>query len=190
MKRGIVLSAGVVALVVALGPTSVASSAQRAQSAQKAKISGPEKLFVLPRDTTSGAHPGTVLLTGAVADYGKSVATNAGGKPTPQGTYRELELTKGTFLVDIASLEQAIDTTFSHAAFNMTTCSVSITVSGAIKIVSGTKAYSGITGSLMLTGSIAEIAPRTKSGACTTKTSTRPVATFTEFTGSGTVSLP
>ena len=184
MRRAILASVGVAALVVSLGPVSAASAAQRART------SGPEKVFVLPHDTTSGAHPGTVLMTGTIADYGKSVATNADGKPTKEGTYRVLELTKGTILVNITSLDEAINTAFMHAAFDTVTCSVSAPASGTITIVSGTKAYSGITGSFIMGITIAEIAPRTKSGSCTTKTTTPAVAAFYEATGSGKVTLP
>lgn len=184
MRRGMMTSAGLVALIVAFGPVSVASSAQ------KAKVSGPEKVFVTPSDTTSATHPGKILLTGTIADYGVVVSVNAKGKPTTHSVYKEFELKKGTILVDIAPLEKALTTAFSHAAFDMATCSVSVAASGAISIVSGTKAYSGITGSFMLSGNVAEIGPRTTSGACTTKTTTPALATYTEFTGSGTVSLP
>jgi hypothetical protein len=190
LRRHIVVSAGVIALTVALGPVSAASGAARAHTAQRAKTSGPEKIFVLPQGETSATHPGTILMTGTIADYGKTIATNAKRKPTASGLYRQLELKKGTILVDISALGRAITKAFSHPTFDAATCSVSVTVSAKVSLVSGKGGYTGITGSFTLSGSIAEIAPRTKSGACTTKTSTPPLATFSEFTGSGTVTLP
>ncbi len=190
MKRRIVVSAGAVALVMALGPASAASSAQSARTAQKAKISGPEKVFVTPNDTTSSQHPGKILLTGTIGDYGSVVTTNAKGQPTKKSVYRTLELKKGTMLVDIAAFNKAVTADFAHATSNLTTCSISFTVKAPITILSGTKAYAGVTGSVMMTGNLAEIGPRTKSGACTTKTTAAPLATYFEITGSGTVSLP
>jgi hypothetical protein len=182
MRRGIVVSAGVAALVVSLAGASAAGSAQ------KAKVSGPEKVFVIPA-TTAGKHPGKILLAGTIADYGTTVNTNASGKPTHNGGYAELDLKKGSIFVDLAGLDKAITKAFTHATFDKVTCSISAAATGAVTIVSGTKAYAGIKGSFMLSGNIAEIGPSVK-GVCTTKTTTPAVATFTEFTGSGTVSLP
>ena len=147
---------------------------------------------MLPVHTTTAKHPGKVVMTGTIADYGKDVATNAQGKPTAQGGYRKLELKKGTILVDVAALTKAVGQAFSDASFDTTTCSVSVTIATpvTITIVSGTKAYAGVTGTLAMTGSYALIAPRTKSGACTTKTTARPLITFAAFTGTGTVALP
>jgi hypothetical protein len=185
MRRGIMASAGVLALVVALGPVALASGAS------KAKTSGPEKVFVLPSSgTTSVKHPGKVLMTGTIADYGKSFSTNAKGKPTPHGGYVELELKKGTILVDTSSFDKALTKAYSHATFDKTTCSISVSgITGTVTLVSGTKAYSGITGSIMMTANLGFIGPF-KNGACTTKTTTPAVATYFEITGSGTVTIP
>ena len=185
MQSKIVVSAGVVALVVSLGGASVAASA-----AQKAKTSGPEKVFVTPNDTTSAQHPGKIVMTGTIADYGSVVSTNAKGKPTAKATYRLLELKKGTILVNIAAFNKAITAAFPHATFDKATCSVSLTVKAPITFVSGTKAYAGITGSVTMTGNLAEISARTKSGACTMKTTTPALATYFGLMGSGTVTLP
>lgn len=196
MHRGTISSAGVVgvvavvALALTLGPASAAWGAGSARSALKAKKSGPEKVFVLPANTTSAKHPGKILMTGTIGDYGLAVATTAKGKPTKSGSYRDLELKKGTILVNISPFLTAIDKAFPHATFDSATCSLSVTVSASITIVSGTKAYAGVTGSLTLSGFIAEIGSRAKSGACTTKTSTPPLATSSAFSGSGTVTLP
>ena len=183
MRKAIVASAGVVALVVAFGPVLVASSAQ------KAKVSGPEKVFVLPTDTTTPKHPGKILMTGTIGDYGKTIEVNAKGKPTAHGTYIDVELQKGSILVDVAAFDKAITAAFPHATFDKATCSASVAVHGPITIVSGTKAYAGITGSFAMTGNLAFIGPF-KNGACTTKTTTPDVATYFALAGTGTVSIP
>ncbi len=189
MRRGIIAPAGIVALAgltAALGFAAVAAGSQRTS----AKTSGPEKVFVLPTSTTSAKDAGKIVMTGTIADYGKVIATNAKGKPTAKGTYRNLELKKGTILVDITAFDKDLTKAFSHSTFDKTTCSISLNgVSGPITIVSGTKAYAGITGSFTMTANLAYIGPIVK-GACTTKTTTPPIATFSEITGIGSVTLP
>ncbi len=189
MHRGIIASAGVVALAAlaaSLGAATMASGSQKTS----AKISGPEKVFVLPTSTTSVKDPGRIVLTGTVADYGAVVKTNAKGKPTVKGSYVNLELKKGTMLVSVTGFDDALTKAFSHATFDQKTCSISVSgVTGPVTVVSGTKAYAGIKGSFAMTGNVAEIGPTVK-GACTTKTTTPPVTTFFELTGTGSVSLP
>ncbi len=184
MKRAIIACAGVAALFVALGPVTVASGGQRA------KVSGREKAFVTPSGTTTSvSHPGKIVLTGTIADYGKVFAANAKGKPTPKGVYRNLELTKGTILVDIAAFNKAITAAFPHATVNKASCSISLTATGRITIVSGTKAYAGITGFFTMTATLAEIAPF-KKGVCTTNTTTPALATYSAISGTGRVTVP
>ncbi|HTX62803.1 MAG TPA: hypothetical protein VMD28_04150, partial [Acidimicrobiales bacterium] len=133
MRRGIIASAGAVALAVSIGSVgafAAVGSASAAPGAHKAKVSGHEKVFVEPSSTTSAAHPGKILLTGTVADYGTVVAANSKGKVTAKGEYRLLQLKKGTILVNITSFNEAVTKAFSHATFDKMTCSISLTASG------------------------------------------------------------
>jgi hypothetical protein len=128
--------------------------------AEAAPTSGAIKVWVKPTHTagtTTLKHPGTVMITGAIGDYGTSLSENARGKAVKKGPFKLLRLHKGT---------------------------------APITIVKGTGAYTGITGSVTFTVSYGLILPKKKSGACTEKTSTKPLATFTSFSGTGTVTLP
>lgn len=156
-----------------------------------ASASGTVKVFVTPNQITSAKHPGKVLLTGAIGDYGTVVSVNAAGKPTRKATYRLLKLHDGTIVVNIATFQHTLDEAFTGpTTLNKTTCSLAASASGAITIVRGTGSYAGITGSFTMTADVAGIAPRTKSGSCTLKTTSEPLATFTMITGTGSVNVP
>lgn len=153
--------------------------------------SGAVKVFVTPNDTTTPKHPGKVLLTGAIGDYGTVTSINATGKATKNGEYRLLKLKKGTIVVNITSFQQKLSSAFSSpTALDTATCSLAVSASAPVDIARGSKSYAGITGSFTMTGVFAGITPRAKSGGCTTKTTTPPVATYAMITGSGTVTVP
>jgi hypothetical protein len=166
-----------------------------AATAASAAASGTVKVYVTPNNTTAPKHPGKVMLTGAIGDYGSVIDATAAGKPTAtkkkKTPYRLLRLKKGTILVNISTFQSKLTSAYSSpSGFNSTTCSLSVDVSGSISVVSGTGAYTGITGSFVMTGHIGGISRRTKSGSCTTKTTTPPAATYISIIGSGTVTVP
>lgn len=187
MKRGICATVmAAVVFGVLLGGAATAASAA---------ASGTVRVFVTPNNTTAPKHPGKVMLTGAIGDYGSVINATAAGKPTgtkkKKTPYRLLRLKKGTILVNIATFQSKLTSAFSSpSGFNSTTCSQSIDLSGSISLVSGTGAYAGITGSFVMTGHFAGITKRTKSGSCTTKTTTPTAATYSSIIGSGTVTVP
>ena len=47
---------------------------------------------------------GGVVITGAIADSGKSANANSSGKPTKKGTYKLLTLKKGSILLNTTQL--------------------------------------------------------------------------------------
>lgn len=149
-------------------------------------VGGTVKVFVTPSNTGKGG--GTVLLTGAVGDNGKGVKTNSAGKPDTKGTFNQLVLKKGSILVDLTQLHAATNSA-QPTDFNTSTCSGSLVVTAPVPIVSGTKAYAGITGSLTVTETFAFIGPLTKSGQCDTSDNAQPVAQWGTATGSGTVNF-
>jgi len=130
---------------------------------------------------------GSVLLTGAIADSGKSANVNSSGKPTKNGSYTLLELKKGTILLNSTQLDTAMNNA-NPTSFNTTTCSGSLAGTEPVPIVSGTKAYAGISGTVNVTLTIALILPLTN-GKCDMSTNANPVAQYGSVTGSGTVSL-
>jgi hypothetical protein len=155
----------------------------------QAATSGAIKVWVKPAQngTTTPKHPGKVLFTGAIGDYGTSVSVNAQGKAKKKGEYKLLKLTKGSILVN----GSALDLTAATPTVNSSNCSFTVSATAAIPIVKGTGAYAGITGSVTFTASFGAILPKKKSGSgCTESTSAKLLAESTEFSGTGTVNLP
>ncbi|HXQ18808.1 MAG TPA: hypothetical protein VN781_04195 [Acidimicrobiales bacterium] len=147
-----------------------------------APVGTPLKVFVLPGNAKV---PGAVVLTGAVGDYGKAVNVNSAGKPDKKGPDGKFLLKKGTITLDLSQLKAAAATAKSND-FNTTTCSASVTFSAPAAVLSGTKAYAQITGSLTLTETGAFVLPF-KGGKC--NASAAPSAQWEAVTGSGTVTF-
>jgi hypothetical protein len=187
MKRIAVMMAGTAGLLglVSAGVFGVLAPA----SAGAAPKSGPEKVWVTPSGATGTTvkRPGKVMFTGSFADYGRSVNTNANGKPTKNGGYVLLTMKKGSIMVNISKLNAAFKTA-QPQTFNMTSCSADVHISAPVTVVKGTKAYVGIGGTFNMTASVAFIGP-IKNGKCTTKTTTPALATYSAIMGSGTVTF-
>lgn len=175
-------AAAALAVVAAasLGPVAVAGAAP---------TGGAIKVWVTPSPTgTSVKHPGKILLTGAIGDYGTTISVNAAGKPAKHGTYVLLKLKKGTILVDVTTLNSALDSA-KPTTVSSTNCSATLHATSSVSLVKGTGTYAGISGTIAMTLSLGAIARKTKSGACTFKTTSPVLATYTSFIGTGTVSF-
>jgi hypothetical protein len=188
MRKFAVMVAGAAGLV-GLVSAGMLGGLVPATAGAAAPKSGPEKVWVTPSPTgtTSAKHPGKAMFTGSFADYGRSVSSNANGKPTKKGTYALLTMKKGTILVNLTQFNAAFKTA-QPQTYNKTTCSADIHVAAPVTIVKGTKAYAGIGGTFNMTASFAFIGPL-KNGTCTTKTSTPALSTYISVTGSGTVTF-
>ena len=138
--------------------------------------------------TLSGTGSGPVVITGAIGDYGKTINVNSAGKIEKKGNYSDLVLKKGTILLNTTQANAAFNNV-NPADFNAATCSASLMATTSVPIVSGTKAYVGITGSLTVTETFAFVGPFTKSGKCNVASSSNPSAIWATVTGSGTVSF-
>jgi hypothetical protein len=128
----------------------------------------------------------SVVLSGAIGDYGRAVRISSGN--TPDGELK-LIMSRGSFGLDIASVEtkliKAIGTDFPT---NSSTCSGLETVTGTAPIMtdSGTGSYKGLSGTLHVTISINEV----ESWPVCPQTDTSPFLAQTVFiSGSGHVSL-
>jgi hypothetical protein len=167
-----------------------ASGATLASAASTQK-GGAIKVFVTPSmNTTTAKHPGKVMFTGAVGDYGLSVNANATGKPQKKKSpYKLLKLKHGTILVTTSKINSAVGAAFTKVGqtINPTNCSVSASASAQVAILKGTGAYAGITGTATFAITFGVIAPK-KNGKCTLKTTTPALDTYTSFIGTGTVS--
>jgi hypothetical protein len=156
-------------------------------SAASTQTPGAIKMWVSPSPTTTTKHPGHVLITGVIGDYGPSVSATSTGKPVKKkSVYTLLKLKHGTILVNTKALNSAGSN--ATPTINSTNCSISIAATAPVQIVKGTGAYAGINGTVTFSVNIAAVLPKTKSGSCTHKTATKPLDTYGSFVGSGTVS--
>jgi hypothetical protein len=130
----------------------------------------------------------TVLVTGAIVDYGTAFQANSAGHVDSKGRYTELVLTKGSILLRGSGLGPIVQPHSERR--HSSTCWVSTTSDTSVSIVSGTAAYSGISGSLIVTTNSVLIFPLTNRGQCQTGAGTSPLADWSKVTASGSVALP
>lgn len=157
--------------------------ASLAPAATAATEGGAIQVWITP--TPNGQGGGRVLITGAIGDYGVAQNANASGTLDPKGTYKKLVLESGTILIDTTRFIAATRNA-NPDSFNKSNCSAVTRVSGAVPIVSGTGAYTGISGALNLAAARATIFPKTSSGACNTNESATPASFYFTVSGTGT----
>ena len=129
----------------------------------------------------------TVILAGAIGDYGKAESVNPNGTINAEhNSELNLMLTQGSFRLNIGDLGKKFVSALSQFPPNAVTCSGTVTVTGPTPIVagSGTGSYKGISGNFNLTITLDEVYSKancTASGAF--------LAQAIVITGSGTVSF-
>jgi hypothetical protein len=98
----------------------------------------------------------TVVLAGAVGDYGKGQRVASDGSAKAQ---LDLMLTHGSFRLDITDLNKKFLGVLSNLAVNTVTCSATASVSAPVPVVagSGTGSYKGITGVFNLSITLDEV---------------------------------
>ena len=131
---------------------------------------------------------GTVIITGAIGDYGTTTKADRNGQVDPNGQYSLLQLKNGTVLSDPSALDAKIQAGTPNAKIDPVSCSLQGSVSAPNPIISGTGAYAGITGTVDTTFTIAELAARTPSGACDTNAD--PIDVYATIYSTGVVHLP
>jgi len=182
MKRTAVIAAGLGIAAAVAAPAIASALSATALSGGQIQIFGTPALT----GTT-----GTALVTGAIGDYGKTVKINKAGRPDVNGIYSRLVLHKGTIIADGATLQKRIQIGSEHAHIDLSSCSLQGSVSAPVPIVSGTGAYAGITGTIKLTFTLAELGTTyttgPEKGQCNTNGG--PVAEFATIHGSGPVSF-
>lgn len=129
----------------------------------------------------------SVILTGAIGDYGSAVSVTTGG--AVDRNHRDdlqLRLTRGSFRVHTAGIDKQLVTAFATFPPNRTTCSGNVVATGPAPVVrgSGTGSYRGLTGAFRLTITIAEVDARSH---CTSSSAFLKQSVVTS--GSGSVSL-
>ena len=165
----------------ALGMTSCLLGATAAVAAA-APSGGKVQLFV----THQTAIRDKVLFTGAIGDYGKAISENASGKVDPNGSYEQVTLKQGGFLLDVTGLTKALNS--SKPQINKTTCSVVFSATGSGIFKDGTGAYAGISGKVAITATFSGIAPKTAKG-CNLANSAPFYGSYQSITATGHVSF-
>lgn len=130
---------------------------------------------------------GTITVNGIVPLVGKSgpfvitgAINDAGTSPVSSGAKSVVNLSKGTITVNVGN---------SNPTFNVNpkTCAVSGTSTSTVKVIAGTGAYKGITGSLSTTFDVHGISGKVK-GACSQNV--EPVGGYAEITATGAITIP
>jgi hypothetical protein len=139
---------------------------------------------------SNGVH-GTIVITGAIGDYGKTITINKNGKPDSNGDYVDIVLHKGTF--EINSTAFNAETKNLQPTVYTATCSAVGSATGSVTVFNGTGLYKGISGTVNVIATFGFIGPLFKSGKnkgqCNLSNSAQPVSQYTLITGNGTVSF-
>jgi hypothetical protein len=177
-RTRLMLGIGIAALALAVDGSSLSAAATlRAQG-------GAIQVWITPNPTGTGG--GTVLITGAIGDYGVGQNVDAAGKPDRKGTYKKLILKSGTILINTTGFLTAEHNT-NPSVFNKSNCSAVVRVSAPTPIVDGTGSYAGISGIPNLSADDAVIFPKTPTGACNRSNNANPLSFYLTVTGNGTV---
>jgi hypothetical protein len=173
---------GVVAAASMLIPAAVALGAN-------APAGGKVNLFVTP--TSANGPTGTIIVTGAIGDFGKTLNVNKSGKPDTNGDYVKVTLQQGSFFVNATKLNAKLN--HLKPTFNKATCSVAASGTGPVTLFNGAGLYTGISGNVQITVKFAFLGPRYASGPrkgqCNGSNNARPLAQYQSITGSGNVSF-
>jgi hypothetical protein len=161
---------GIVAAAVLFAATGTSGASARSIASKPA--AGTIHIFGVNTSLTSTA--ATILITGAFSDHG--VGKN--------GTWH---LAKGNITINTSKLESILNSRFG--TFYPASCSFDGAAKATVPIVSGTKSYKGIKGSLTLTATVAEQGSLLKNGKCN-EANNAPLVALTEIlSGSGKVSF-
>ena len=147
-------------LLPAAGCSSTAAGHPSAVSAAPASAAATGGAVHLTDYTDNDGPSSTVILTGAIGDFG-------GARRLDSGKRRLLVLTlaHGSFRLDLTDLTGRWAALLSNLPVNSATCSATASVSGAAPVVagSGSGSYQGITGAFHLTMPLDEVY---RPGAC------------------------
>ena len=149
-----------------------------------APVSGPAQLW----GNLNSGNGFKAIFTGAIGDSGLSIPATSQGKPSKKNNtgYRLFVLKKGTIFFNTKQIDAAQNNNNTPPTTeNSTTCSFTFVTTDPVTIVSGTKAYVGITGSFNVTISFAAVLPM-KNGKC--NMNANPTATIGSVAANGTVS--
>jgi hypothetical protein len=137
---------------------------------------------------------GTIVVTGAIGDYGKvTPMMDKNGKTDKKGNYGKMILKKGTIEADLTMFVAKEQSLGSGSSINTATCSMTASATAPVTLFNGTGLYKGITGTVNLTVTFAVVLPRYTSGKnkgqCNESSNANPVAQSGTIAGSGNVSF-
>jgi hypothetical protein len=133
-----------------------------------------------------------IILTGVIGDHGTGTSINKDGTVNANGEYVKVALQKGGFEVNAVAFNTQLQKL--QPSQNAATCTAWGTGTGPVTLLDGTGTYAGISGTVTVATSFAEIGPRyatgPKKGQCNMSNNAQPVAEFMgDITGAGTVSF-
>jgi hypothetical protein len=173
--------------VAVLGSVLLGGSSAFAATIPSTPAGGSVKLFATP---SNGLHA-TILMTGAIGDYGNALTIDKSGTPEPNGNYVKVTLQKGGFEINSTTLNAKANK--AQPTFNTATCSAAFSVAGPVTLFNGTGLYTGIDGTLTVTEIAAFILPRYTSGKnkgnCNLSNNAQPVKQYGSILGTGTLSF-
>lgn len=154
-----------------------------AATASRTPVGGAIDVFVTP---ANGQGNGTILITGAIGDFGTTHSFHIHGETFAYATLQhgkiEFNLTKISAKANSASPK-----------VDAATCSAALSVSAPVSVVGGTGLYKGVSGTVKLTESFGYIgatyATGPKKGRCNMSNSAPTVAEVGNVHGTGTVSF-
>lgn len=159
-------------------------------ASEAVRLSGQGTIYVYVTSTT-GSLSGSIVITGALAGYGRTLNVDRQGDVDPAGGYVKALLHHGTLEIDTSSL--AGKATSTTSSINRANCSFRVTVTGIATVIGGTGAYKTIQGRLTFTIIAAGVAPRMQTGksrgTCDWSNGARPMAEYTTATGVGAVAF-
>jgi hypothetical protein len=130
---------------------------------------------------------GTAMFTGAIGDFGSTQRETANGSPNGNGDFVKFKLKHGTFVANATGLFNALNK--AKFTFDKATCSGSGGATGPATLSQGTGQYAGISGTLRVTVTFAEVGPRLKNGKCNMNQNAKPLSQFSGISGGGHVSF-
>jgi hypothetical protein len=151
---------------------------------------GQFRLYGTPDLSKNGAS-GTVVLAGAIGDFGTYLEVDRDGTPDSNGNFLRVTLKKGGFVVDITKVIAAGSKVVP--TINKATCSAYASASAPATLLKGTGHYTGIAGNLKVTDAFALVwhtfATGARKGQCDSTGNAQPIAQYGSIEGVGTVSF-
>ena len=180
------LGRGAMALAVTLAAVAGGGSAFASRAATT-----PAGGAVYIHATGNNGPAGTIIITGAIGDYGTTLSIDRNGKTDTNGNYVRIRLHKGTFEVNSTVLNAK--TNHAQPIFNKATCSFRFAGTGPVTLFNGTGLYKGIKGKVLITVSFGAVGSSYTSGPhkgqCNLSNNAPTLAQWGSITGPGTVSF-